>query len=190
VIQRRAMVGIAGAAAMMLSACGFDSPAVTATEHSSIQGQNFQVGPILVRNVYVTSLQTSAASATSYVGVTLVNPGTQGETLTAISSPEGSVALTGAGVFGGSLTVPPNSKAVILTQPLLTPTGPTATFTASSTPQLGTYIPMQFTFGTAGTSASEPIPVIPPTGTTAVSSPIPQESPATFPPQTGENASD
>jgi hypothetical protein len=180
---------------MLLAACGFDSPAVTEHEKASIQASNFSVGKIRVRNTYVTtvpqagfSTRTSTAGS-SYLVVSLVNQGTQSDTLTGVTSPAGTVSLTGSGVFGGSLTVPPKGVPVVVNLPVESPNGPTATFTAASAaaPQLGTFVPMQFSFSGAGTSGTEPVPVVPPTGTTAATSPVPTTQ-ATPPPQPGESA--
>lgn len=195
--QRRVVVGIAGAVAtLLLAACGFDSPAVTNHEKASIQGSDFSVGKIRVRNTYVTTVKDTGAGfatsspGTSYLVVSLVNQGTKADSLTGVTSPAGSVALTGSGVFGGALAVPPHGVPVVVNLPLLSPHGPTATFTATSTtPQLGTYVPMQFSFSGAGTSGTESVPVIPPTGTTAATSPVPTDQ-ATPPPQPGESAAD
>jgi hypothetical protein len=188
--------GLAGAvAALLLAACGFDSPAVTNSEKASIQAHDFSVGKIRVRNAYVTTVQDTSSSPTSsgttYVVLSLVNQGTESDSLTGVTSTAGTVSLTGSGVFGGSLTVPPKGVPVVVNVPVLSPHGPTATFTAASSvaPQLGTFVPMQFTFSGAGTSGTEPVPVVPPTGTTAVTSPVPQTQ-ATPPPQPGESASD
>jgi hypothetical protein len=179
---------------MLLAACGFDSPAVTNHEKASIQGRDFSVGKIRVRDTYVTTVQDSGGFSTgpgtTYLVLSLVNQGTQSDSLTGVTSPTGSVSLTGSGVFGGSLTVPPNGVPVVVNLPVISPHGPTATFTpTSSTPQLGMYVPMQFSFSGGGTSGTESVPVIPPTETTAATSPVPQTQ-ATPPPQPGESASD
>lgn len=191
-IQRRAVVGIAAAVTtMLLAACGFESPAVTDHEHNSTQAHDFSVGNIRVRNTYVTTLPGLGArtspSPGPYLVVTLVNQGTQSDTLTGITSPAGSVTLTGPGISGGELTVPPNGVPVVLNPPLISPQGPTATLQATTPPRLGTYVPMQFSFSGAGTSGTEPVPVVPPTATTAATAPVPQTQ-ATPPPQTGESA--
>ena len=186
--QRRVVVGIAGAVAtVFLAACGFDSPAVTNHEHNSAQAAEFSLGQIQVRDAYVTT----SANATSYLVVSLVNTGTQPDTLSSVTSPNGTVAFSGSGVFGGTITVPPKGVPVVLNQPLTTPQGPTATFTPTSStpPQLGTYVPMQFSFAGAGTSATQSVPVIPPTGTTVATSPVPTDQ-ATPPPEPGQSASD
>jgi hypothetical protein len=119
-----------------------------------------------------------------------VNQGTQSDSLTGITSPAGSVALTGSGVFGGALAVPPKGVPVVVSLPVTSPHGPTATFTASTAaPSLGAFVPMQFSFSGAGTSGTESVPVVPPTATTAATSPVPTTQ-ATPPPQPGESAAD
>ena len=186
--QRRVVVGIAGVVAtLLLAACGFDSPAVTNHEHNSAQAQEFTVGPISVRDAYITTLP----SATSYLVVSLVNDSPQADSLTTVTSPNGTVSFSGSGIFGGALTVPPKGVPVVVNQPLLAPQGPTATFTPTSTkpPQLGTYVPMQFSFSGAGSSATVPVPVIPANETTQPTAAVPQTQ-ATPPPEPGQSASD
>jgi hypothetical protein len=190
VTKRRAITGIAVAAsACMLAGCGFDSPAVTNSEHSSVQGGNFAVGPIQVRDVFVTTLETSETTSTSYVVATLVNRSPRRQSLTGITSSDGSVTLTGSGVFNGALSLPPNGVPIEIDQPLLSPSGPNASLAAATTPAAGTFVPLQFTFSGVGPSAVLRAPVVPPTETTASSSPVPTER-ATPPPISGESASD
>jgi hypothetical protein len=190
VTNRRAVVGLIVASSVsLLAGCGLESPAITNHEHSSVQGNNFAVGPVKVRDVYVTTLQTSETATTSYVVATLVNSSATKQSLTGIASPAGSVTLTGSGVFGGTLTVPPNGVPLEIDQPLLSPGGPTAALSASTTPAAGTFVSLQFAFGSAGTSPTQQVPVVPPTETTASSAPVPDES-LTPPPQPGESAND
>jgi hypothetical protein len=189
VIQRRAVAGIVLAASTsMVAACGFEAPDVTAHEHNSVQAADFSVGAVRVRAVAVTSLQTSETATTSYLLVTLVNDGTATDTLTGVTSSLGPVTLTGAGVLGGALTLPPGVP-VEVDQPLLSPGGPTAAFTTTATPAAGTFVPVSFTFETAGTSPTEQAPVVPSTETTAPTVAITQ-SPAAGPTASGERASD
>jgi hypothetical protein len=188
VIQRRVMAGIAiAASALVLSACGFQSPAVTNHERTSDQGSNFSVGPVQVRNVYVTTLQTSETATTSYVVATFVNNSQTPAELTGITASQGQVTLAGPGVdsVSGALTIPPRGVPLRIDQPLSTPGGATATLAAATAPGAGTYVPMQFTFGSLGTSSTAQVPVVPPTETTAVSSPVPVDV-ATPPPAEGQ----
>ena len=190
-IQRRTMAGIVITASSVLAGCGFQAPIVTAHEHNSVQAHDFQVGAVRVRDAFVTSVQTPAKPATPYLVVTLVNDSRTADALTGITSPLGTVTLTGSGVLGGSLRVPPNGVAVSIDQPLLSPNGPTATYQPASAtiPGPGSYVPVQFTFTVAGTSPTEQVPVVPATATTAVSTPVPQGQ-ATPPFQPGERTSD
>jgi hypothetical protein len=105
--------------------------------------------------------------------VTFVNDGSAADSLTGINSTSGAIDLTGDGVFGGALAIPPKGAPVSIQTPFAAPGGPSAELAASTPPGAGTYVPMQFTFGTAGTSATQQIPVVPGAETTAVSSPIP-----------------
>lgn len=189
--QRRAVVGVIVAASTMMlgGACGFQSPAVTDHEHSSIQGQNFSVGPIQVRNAHITS-EISSSGPASYLVVTIVNDGTSEDSLTGVTSTDGTVTLSGLGVFDGALTIPPQSaRPVTITEPFANPAGPTAELAAHTQPGAGTYVPMTFTFGSAGSSSVEQIPVVPSTETTAATTAIPTTQ-ATPPVVEGEHASD
>jgi hypothetical protein len=189
VIQRRVLVGIVVAAsASMVGACGFDSPDVTTHEHNSVQAAEFKVGAVDVDDVSVTTLPTTGMS---YLIVTLVNGGSSTDALTGITSSRGTIALTGAGVSGvggTSLALPPGVP-VTIDQPLLSPAGPTATLTTTTPPALGTYVPVQFTFATAGPSPTEQAPVVPPVETTAAATSVPTVI-ATPPPAPGVKTSD
>lgn len=188
--QRRAVVGLVVAAStMMLGACGFQSPAVTDHEHNSIQGHDFSVGSIRVRNAHITS-ELSSSGPTAYLVVTLVNDGSSQDRLTSVTSTDGTVTLSGEGVFDGALTIPPKgSTPVSIQAPFADPAGPTALLAASTQPGAGTYVPMTFSFGTAGSSPVEQIPVVPSTETTAATTTIPTTQ-ATPPVIEGEHASD
>jgi hypothetical protein len=191
VIQRRTMATLVLTASAVLGGCGFQAPAVTTHEHNSVQANDFQVGAVRVRDGYVTSVQTGAKPAVPYLVVTLVNDSPSADTLTGITSSLGTVTLTGAGVLGGTLRLPAKGVPVSIDQPLLSPSGPNAVFQPASAtlPGPGSYVPVQLTFSTAGTSPSEQLPVVPPTETTAVATPVPDVT-ATPPSQPGEPASD
>src|SRR5581483_8473884 len=144
----------------VLAGCGFESPAYTYNEHASIQGAVFRTGPIEVSDASITSLQTSELHTTTYLVATIVNNGQHSDTLTGITSSLGTVALTGSGVLGGSLTIPPGVP-VKIDQPLVAPNGPTAAVQATRAPALGTDGDFVFTFANAGPSAHIAVPVVP-----------------------------
>jgi hypothetical protein len=190
VIVRRAVVGIAVAvSALALSACGFQAPAVTEHEGNSIQAADLQVGQIRVRDVSVSTVATGGTQTAEYITATLVNDGPTQDQLTSITTPAGTVSLTGAGVFGGALTVPPRGVPVVITQPVLNPDGPSAQLAAATPPSLGSYLAVQFSFADAGSSASAQVPVVPPRQSTEAQVPVPL-TPATPPPAEGRPASD
>jgi hypothetical protein len=58
---------------------------------------------------------------------------------------------------------------------------------ARITPTGGSYVPLEFSFGDAGTSPTVQAPVVPPTQTTAVASPVPTDI-ATPPPAEGQES--
>jgi hypothetical protein len=174
---------------MGLGACGFQSPAVTDHEHNSIQGSDFSVGSMRVRNAHIVS-ELSSSGPTAYLVVTIVNDGSRQDRLSSVTSNAGSVALSGEGVFDGQLTIPPRAATPIqIEAPLANPAGPTAQLAASTQPGAGTYVPMSFTFSSAGSSPIEQIPVVPSTETTAATTTIPTTQ-ATPPVVEGEHASD
>jgi hypothetical protein len=198
VIQRRAVVASLAASIALLAGCGFQAPDVTASEHNSIQGHDFQVGGMRVRAASITTFGATPATTspvltskpTTYLTFTLVNNGVTADTLTGITTPLGTVTLAGAGVFGGSLTVPPHGVPVSVSPPAFGgPGGTTATVAATTPPGPGTSAQVQLTFATAGTSPTEIVPVVPATASTAVTSPVPTGV-ATPPVESGEPASD
>jgi hypothetical protein len=194
VIQRRAVAGIVFAATMsMLAACGFESPDVEASEHASVQAADFSVGAVRVRDAFVTSVQTSGTPTVDLV-VTFVNDGTTAETLTGVTTPLGAATISGAGVTasgatGTALTLPPLGVPVEVGDSLQSPHGPNITIAATTQPVLGAFVPVAFTFGSAGSSAAEQLPVVPAGETTQPTQPVPTAA-ASVPSAVGVSASD
>jgi hypothetical protein len=173
----------------MLGACGFQSPPVTDHERNSIQGHDFSVGSVQVRNAHIAS-EISSSGPKTYLVATLINSGTGSERLTGVTSTDGTITLSGQGVFNGQLPIPPKrTTPVQLQQPLAAPAGPTAELAASTPTSAGAFVSMTFTFGAAGTSPAEQIPVVPSTETTASTTVLPTGQ-ATPPTLEGEHASD
>ena len=188
-IQRRAVAGIVFAAlTSMVAGCGFEAPTNT-NEHNSVQAAEFVVGTMHVDAVAVTSLSTGALHKTTYLMVTLVNDSNSSDTLTGITSSLGAVTLTGAGVVGSDLTVPAKGMPVEIVTPALNPAGPTATFSTTAAPALGTFVSVSFDFAKAGPSPTEQAPVVPPDETTAPTVKLPNTV-APQPSATGESAGD
>jgi hypothetical protein len=67
--------------------------------------------------------------------------------------------------------------------------GPTLSVAASPTPQTGGFVPVTFTFATAGPSTTIQVPVVPAGETTAPTQPLPTAT-ATVPTQVGDTSSD
>jgi hypothetical protein len=189
VIQRRTAVGLGLAVgATLFAGCGFQAPAETYNEHSSAQGADFRTGPIDVGDAAITSLQTSELHTTTYLIATIINDSHSSDTLTGVTSSAGTVQLSGSGVVGGSLTLPPGVP-VSIDQPLVSPNGPTATIKAATPPALGTLADVMFTFADAGPSNHVSVPVVPPDQTLAPTAAVPQVT-ASVPVPSGEHASD
>lgn len=187
-IQRRVIAGLALAASTtMLAACGFDSPAVTNTEHSSIQGTSFATGSIDIRAAFVSAVSSGAATAGSplAVVVTFVNNG-KADRLISASSPLGPVSLVGPGTQSGSLALPAGVPVQIV-DPSLDTSGPAMTIAATKAAPVGTFVRVSFTFANAGKSATVQVPVLPRGETEQVTTRI-TGAPATPPVVTGDTS--
>jgi copper(I)-binding protein len=189
VIQRRAAVGLVLAASTFaLGACGFQAPDVTQHERSEVQGTSLSIGGVQVRAVFVTPVETSETATPLYVSVTFVNDTKTADTLVSAASPLGAVTLGGDGLTGGTLTLPPGVPVQVVDPALLTP-GPTMTVGVKSLPAVGGYVPITFTFATAGTTATIQAPVLS-AGETEDPTTTLSGSPATPPPAQGDDAND
>lgn len=188
-IQRRTAVGLAFAACLsLLAACGFESPAVENTEQASVQATDFTVGALRVDDTSITAGTTDTSAPTFYLVVTIVNVGKTSDTLTGVTSSQGTVTLAGTGTTGGQLTLPPGVPVEINVASTTSP-GPTLTVTASPTPQPGAFVPVVFTFANAGASATVQVPVVPAGETTAATQPVPTAT-ASVPTEVGDSADD
>jgi hypothetical protein len=189
VIQRRAIAGLALAASCtMLAACGFQAPDVTNTEHSEVQGTSFAVGAVRIDAAFVTPVPTSETATPLYLVVTFVNDGSKADTLTGATSSVGSVSITGPGTTLGQLRLPPGVP-VQVEDPALNVPGPTMTIAAATTPALGSFVKVSFTFANSGTSSTVQVPVVPAGETEAPTVDV-STSPATPPPVSGDSAND
>jgi hypothetical protein len=187
VIQRRAVVGIVFAAAMsMLAACGFEAPAVEDHEQASVQATDFSVGALKLADTSIVEASASSAVPRFYLVVTIVNDSSTADTLTGVTTSEGTVTIGGTGATSGQLTLPPGVPVEI---DLPSAGGPTLSVAASPTPQTGGFLPVIFTFKTAGPSTTIQVPVVPTGETTAPTQPLPTAT-ASVPSQVGDTASD
>jgi copper(I)-binding protein len=161
VIQRRAALGIVLAASTFaLAACGFEAPDVTQHENSEVQGTSLTIGAVRVRAVFATPVETSETATPLYVVVTFVNDAKTPDTLTSATSPLGPVTLSGGAASNGQLTLPPGVPVQVVDPALLTP-GPTMTVGVKTSPPVGSYVPITFTFTNAGTTATIQAPIVP-----------------------------
>jgi hypothetical protein len=190
VIQRRTAVAVAALAAglSMLAACGFEAPSVEDHEQASVQATDFTFGALHIDDTSITAATTSGSTPQFYLVVTIVNDGKSRDTLTGVTTSQGTITLADAGTSGGSLTVLPGVPVEIGLPSTATP-GPTLAVTASPTPQTGAFVPVQFTFARAGQSATIQVPVIPAGETTTATQPVPTAT-ASVPTEVGDSADD
>ncbi|HTR68824.1 MAG TPA: hypothetical protein VMH41_01175 [Mycobacteriales bacterium] len=191
--QRRLAVAIVCvASAASLSACGFDSPAVTTTEHAEVQGSSFDVGLVKVRAAFVTEPVAASTSPDAveapYLVVTFVNDGARTDRLTGVTTPIGTVTISGTGTAGGQLPLPPGVPVQFL-DPFISSDGPLARINTSTAAPAGTSVRMTFAFANTGATATTQVPVVPPGETTAVTTPLPG-TPAPVPTQVGETSNE
>lgn len=188
-MQRRVAVGIVCAlSATVLSACGFDAPAVTEHEHSSIQGTNLEFGLIAIRAAYVAPpVALVGAGSSPYLVVTFVNNGKLPDTFTGATTSIGTVTVSGPGTLAGRLKLLPGVPAII-NDPAINANGPIAAISTSTVPAAGTYVRITFNFST-GSSRTVQVPVVPPGQTTNVFTPLP-DTPAPVPTQVGDTTND
>jgi hypothetical protein len=143
-------------AALSLSACGLETKDYTATEKSQVQGAQFSVGPVDVRDAFLT--YDIGALTTPYLDVTFINDGTAPETFTGVTVPNATAQLSGPGTTSG-LTLPPG-VVVRVTDPLQDSTGASLLVTPNtSPPPVGTSLPVTFSFSASGSSAPVQLPV-------------------------------
>jgi hypothetical protein len=198
VIQRRAVVGIVFAVtASLLTACGFESPDVEASEHASVQGADFSVGAIKLADTSITSVASADGSPAFYLTVTIVNDGTTSDTLTGATTTGGTVTMSGPETLAGDIPVPPGvpievgAPASGAASPGTTTglTQPAMIVATTATPQVGGFLPIIFTFANAGPSATIDVPVVPAGETTAATQPVPNGT-ASVPSEVGPSADD
>ena len=188
-IHRRVAVGVVIAAVCsLIGACGFQSPDVQSTEKSDVQGVNLSELPVLIRNASITEVG-AGASATMYLYATFVNNAGRADTLVRATSPNATLTISGGtGLLGRTLLLP-SQVPVQLVNPELGVSGATMQVRATPTPQVGTYVSVQFTFANAGATPPIQVPIVHPGATTEANQPVPTDT-ASVPPQSGELASD
>lgn len=183
-IQRRACVGIAVAAsALLLTACGFQSPDVESGEQASVQATDFAVGGVHLGDTSITAVTTATSAPHYYLIVTIVNDAKTTDTFTGATTPAGTLTLS-----DGPITLLPGVP-VELAVPTAGSTGPTMAIAASPLPQAGGYLPVVFSFANAGNSPTVQVPVVPAGETTAPTQAVPTAT-ASVPTEVGATAND
>jgi hypothetical protein len=188
VIHRRVAVGVVIAATCsLLGACGFQSPDVQSSEKSDVQGANLSELPVLIRNASITEVG-AGVTPPMYLYVTFVNKAPRADSLVRATAPNATLTLSGGtGILGRTLLLPTQLPVQIVNPELAR--GATMRVTATPAPQVGTFLPVTFTFANAGTTVPIDVPIVHPGATTEVFQPVPSETPS-IPPQQGELATD
>jgi copper(I)-binding protein len=180
VISRRAVIGVVLAAAIpLLSSCGLEVKEETSRESSPVQATDVSVGPIDIRDAFVTYDQTgiqplastppgvpgAGDSGPGYLVVTLVNNGKQADHFTGATSPLGTITLqadpqqTGPVSRSSAVTLLPGVP-VAFGSPSVGSTGSMLRIAQGGTPgTVGTDVRVQFSFTNAGT-ANLQVPVV------------------------------
>jgi copper(I)-binding protein len=180
VISRRAIIGVVLAAAIpLLSSCGLEVKEETSRESSPVQATDVSVGPIDIRDAFLTydpqsAIQPLAStppgvpgagdSGPGYLVVTLINNGTKTDHFTGATSPLGAITVQASPQLHG----PVNSSSVALLpgvpvafgSPSVGSTGALLRIAQGGTPAtVGTEVRVQFSFTDAGTATLQ-VPVV------------------------------
>jgi copper(I)-binding protein len=181
VISRRAIIGVVLAAAIpLLSSCGLEVKEETSREKSPVQATDFSVGPVEIRDAFVTYDQSSGIqplasnpagapgagdAGTGYVVVTLVNNGRRIDYFTGATSPLGAITPQTSLSVPGSVNSPLGFKLlpgipVEFGAPSVGSTGAMLRIAGGGTPAaVGTEVRVTFNFRNAG-SATVQVPVV------------------------------
>jgi hypothetical protein len=200
VTRRRVLVGAALASiAVAVSACDFESPDETSRERSQVQAANFTTGQVLVRDAFLTTVPydglspaavpsgtaadpiESTATSETYLVASFVNQGPKADQLTGVSTSSGS--LTPVGGDSSGLTLGPGVVVSVGDPDLATSSTTMLRYdpTSGTPPQVGTTVPLTFSFATAGQSQVVQVPVVAPDETTNVTTAVPS-TPVASPP--------
>ena len=162
--RRAAVAAVLGLALPVLAGCGLEAKDETSVEHSPVQAASDQVGAIKIRNAFITTPLSKAASGSSaakgpdaYLAVTFVNSSSSTDQLIAVSTATGV-----ATVPGGSVSLPPG-VVVSLSDPDIDSAAQAISISGQA-PKVGTTVPVQFDFATAGNSSQVQVPVVSPEG--------------------------
>lgn len=194
VIQRRvAAAALAIGTVLFGAGCGFQSPDETSVEHATIQGADFNVAQVQVRDVFVAvpdpaSTTTTGAAAKPYLFAAVINEQAKSDQLVgAIVGSTGSVTF--GGTASGSVALPPRVL-VSISSPTLRPDGPTAAVTSTQPLHVGTTVPVRFTFANVGTSNAVQVPVVSAADVSFAPTEFEPIVHATFPAESGERTGD
>lgn len=187
VISRRPTIAaaVAAAAVLSLSACGLETKDYTEHEKSQVQGAQFSVGTVDVRDAFLTYI--AGAMTSPYLEVTFVNDGPKPQAFLGVSIANATGQLSGSNPATG-LPLPPG-VVVRVGDPLSNPGGVSLQLTPAGTPPaIGTSVPVTFMFAGAASTTLQ-LPVVPPGETTQPTQVIPTvQEPA--PSESGEPATE
>ena len=148
-LQNRRVLGagvLVLGAALVLAGCGAGQITQTDSQQPAVNGTHAQVKTIALRDVavqYPPQGPGYAAGATPSLTLTIINQGTQDDTLTSVALENGATGTLGGAkdiVAGHSLVIgpaeaAPSSAAATTSETPTSPATPTGTSTATSTPQ-------------------------------------------------------
>jgi len=156
--RRAAVATVLGLALPVLTGCGLEAKDETSKEHSQIQAAASEVSGIRIRNAFITTpLVPVGKSPDAYLVVTLVNGGRAADQLVGVSTATGV-----ATVPGGSISLPPG-VVVSISDPDIDSSVPAIPISGKA-PTVGTTVPVEFSFATAGNSIELQVPVVSPDG--------------------------
>lgn len=182
--RRAAVATVLSLALPVLAGCGLEAKDETSKEHSQIQAAAFQVGGIRIRNAFISPpLADLPKGPNAYLVVTLVNDSSHTDQLTGVSTTIGV-----ATVPGGTISLPPG-VVVEISEPTIDPTDP-AIEISGKTPTVGTTVPVQFSFATAGSTPELQVPVVSPDGLSLSPTQSVPTDQATPPPADAPDATD
>jgi hypothetical protein len=161
-VRTRRLVSAVILAAMVpvVASCGLEAKDETSKEHAAIQAASNHIGPIDIRNAFISNVADATGTIRPYLVATLVNNGPQ-DTLTAVSTSIGTGTLDDTDAAAGGITLPTNTQhPVQLSDPNIDGTDPSVTIDAQTLPTDGTTVTVTLTFAAAGQIKAFAVPVV------------------------------
>jgi len=158
-LHRRAAVATVLALALpVLTGCGLEAKDETSKEVSQTQSAADQISGIRIRNAFITtSLGAAPKGADAYLVMTLINGGTTTDQLVGVST-----SIGVASIPGGAISLPPG-VVVPVSDSDIDPLAAAIPISGKA-PTVGTSVPVQRSFATAGDTKQIAVPVVSPEG--------------------------